>query len=43
MRTREVVEADRVEVAPAGVTVGSLRRLRAALIGPPIGKPENHP
>ena len=32
-RKREAVEADKVEVAP-GVTVASLRRFRAALIGP---------
>ena len=32
-REREAEEADKVEVAP-GVTVGSLRRFRAALIGP---------
>ena len=32
-RKREVEEADKVEVAP-GVTVASLRRFRAALIGP---------
>ena len=31
-RKREAEEADRVEVAP-GVTVGSLRRFRVALIG----------
>ena len=50
-RKREAEEADKVEVAP-GVTVASLRRFRAALIGStqgvpkrhrlcPIGKPEN--
>ena len=50
-RNREVEEADKIEVAP-GVTVASLRRFRAALIGPthartpqatstvPIEKPE---
>ena len=32
-RNREAREADKVEVAP-GVTVASLRRFRAALIGP---------
>ena len=32
-RKREAEEADKVEVAP-GVTVASLRRFRAALIGP---------
>ena len=32
-------EADKVEVAP-GVTVASLRRFRAALIGPTQGLPE---
>ena len=32
-KKREAEEADRVEVAP-GVTVASLRRFRAALIGP---------
>ena len=35
-RMRETEEADKVEVAP-GVTVGSLRRFRAALIGPTQG------
>ena len=38
-RTREAEEADRVEVAP-GVTVASLRRFRAALIGPTQGIPK---
>ena len=33
LRKREPNEADKVEVAP-GVTVASLRRFRAALIGP---------
>ena len=32
-RTSEAEEPDKVEVAP-GVTVGSLKRFRAALIGP---------
>ena len=32
-RKREAEEADNVEIAP-GVTVASLRRFRAALIGP---------
>ena len=32
-RKREVEEADKVEIAPAG-TVASLRRFKAALIGP---------
>ena len=32
-RKREAEEADKIEVAP-GVTVASLRRFRAALIGP---------
>ena len=32
-------EADKVEVAP-GVTVASLRRFRAALIGPTQGLPK---
>ena len=32
-RKREAEEADKVEVAP-GVAVASLKRLRAALIGP---------
>ena len=35
-RKREAEEADKVEVAP-GVTVASLRRFRAALIGPTQG------
>ena len=35
-RKREAEEADKVEVAP-GVTVISLRRFRAALIGPTQG------
>ena len=38
-RKREAVEADKVEVAP-GVTVASLRRFRAALIGPTQGLPK---
>ena len=38
-RKREAEEADKVEVAP-GVTVASLRRFRAALIGPTQGLPE---
>ena len=38
-RKREAEEADKVEVAP-GVTVASLRRLRAALIGPTQGLPK---
>ena len=36
---REAEEADKVEVAP-GVTVASLRRFRAALIGPTQGLTE---
>ena len=35
-KMREAEEADKVEVAP-GVTVASLRRFRAALIGPTQG------
>ena len=35
-RGRETAEADKVKVAP-GVTVGSLRRFRATLIGPTQG------
>ena len=35
-RRREAEEADKVEVAP-GVTVASMRRFRAALIGPTQG------
>ena len=35
-KKREAEEADQVEVAP-GVTVASLRRFRAALIGPTQG------
>ena len=38
-RKREVEEADKVEVAP-GVTVASLRRFRAALLGPAQGIPK---
>ena len=38
-RKREVEEADKVEVAP-GVTTSSLRRFRAALIGPIQGLPK---
>ena len=38
-RKREAEEADKVEVAP-GVTVVSLRRFRAALIGPTHGLPK---
>ena len=38
-RKREAEEADMVEVAP-GVTVVSLRRFRAALIGPTQGLPK---
>ena len=37
-RKREAEEPDNVEVAP-GVTVASLRRFRAALIGPTQGLP----
>ena len=37
-RKREAEEADKVEGAP-GVTVASLRRFRAALIGPTQGLP----
>ena len=36
---REAEEADKVEIAP-GVTVVSLRRFRAALIGPTQGLPK---
>ena len=38
-KKREAEEADKVEVAP-GVTVASLRRFRAALIGPTQGLPK---
>ena len=38
-RKREAKEADKVEVAPV-VTVASLRRLLAALIGPTQGLPK---
>ena len=38
-RKREAEEADKVEVAP-GVTLASLRRFRAALIGPTRGLPK---
>ena len=38
-KKREALEADKVEVAP-GVTVASLRRFRAALIGPTQGLPK---
>ena len=38
-RKREAEEADKVEVTP-GVTVASLRRSRAALIGPTQGLPK---
>ena len=38
-REREAEEADKVEVAP-GVTVASLRRYRAALVGPTQGIPK---
>ena len=38
-RKREAEEAGNVEVAP-GVTVASLRRFRAALIGPTQGLPK---
>ena len=38
---REAEEADKVEVAP-GVTVASLRRFRAALIGPTQGLLKRH-
>ena len=38
-RKREAEEADKVEVAP-GVTVASMRRFRAALIGPPQELPK---
>ena len=37
----EAEEADKVEVAPR-VTVASLRRFRAALIGPTQGLPKRH-
>ena len=40
-KKREAEEADNVEVAP-GVSVGSLRRFRTALIGPTQGLPERH-
>ena len=39
LRKRRAEEADKLEVAP-GVTVASLRRLRAALIGPTQEIPE---
>ena len=38
-RKREAEQADKVEVAP-GVTVASLRRCRATLIGPTQGLPK---
>ena len=38
---REAEEADKVEVAP-GVTVESLRRFRAALVGRAQGLPKRH-
>ena len=38
-RKRETEEAEKIEVAP-GVTVASLRRFRAALIGPTQGLPK---
>ena len=38
-RKREAEEADKIEVAP-GVTVASLRRFRASLIGPTQGLPK---
>ena len=38
-RKREAEEADKVEVAP-GVTVGSLRHFRSALIEPTQGLPK---
>ena len=38
-RKREAEKVDKVEVAP-GVTVASLRRFRAALIGPTQGLPK---
>ena len=38
-RGREVEEADKVAVA-YGVTVGSSRRFKAALVGPPQGPPK---
>ena len=40
-RKREAEEVDKVEVA-SGVAVGSLRRFRAALIGPTPGLPKRH-
>ena len=40
-RKREAEEADKLEIAP-GVTVASLRRFRAALIGPTQGFPKRH-
>ena len=39
-RKRETEEADKVEVAPPGLTVASLRRLRAAFVGPTQGLPK---
>ena len=38
-KKREAEKADKVEVAP-GVTVASLRRFRAALVGPTQGLPK---
>ena len=38
-KKKEAEEADKVEVAP-GVTLASLRRFRAALIGPTQGLPK---
>ena len=38
---KEAEETDKVEVTP-GVTVGSLRSFRAALIGPTQGLPKRH-
>ena len=40
-KKREAEEADKIEVAP-GVTVASLRRFRAALIGPTQELPKRH-
>ena len=40
-KKREAEEVNKVEVAP-GVTVASLRRFRAALIGPTQGRPKRH-
>ena len=39
-KKREAEEADKVEVAPGVTVVASLRRFRAALIGPTQGLPK---